>query len=66
MYKERVPNLQRRNVISTAQIMQITLLVAVISADCRNDINKVDILRGENRVFLNSTVEDIFMCKDSH
>jgi hypothetical protein len=48
MFIKRVNNLQRTTV-SNSQIMRITLLMAVISVDCRNGIKKVDIreLRGE-------------------
>jgi len=63
MYIKRLPNLQRRKTISTAQIMRIPLLGAAISVDCRNDVKKVAIMRGENRVFINSTVEVFFYGK---
>jgi F0F1-type ATP synthase assembly protein I len=45
--------------------MRKTLLMAVISFDCWNGVKKVDILRGGNAVFLNYTVEIIFLCENS-
>ena len=63
MFIKRVTNLQRRNTISTSQIMWITLLLGVISVDCRNGIKTVDILRGENRMILNSTAQVFFYVK---
>jgi hypothetical protein len=62
-YINRVPNLQRRNTISPAQVMRITLLMAVISVVCWSGVIKVDILRGGNGVFLKYTVEILFYLK---
>jgi len=55
-------NLHRRTTISTSQIKRMTLLIAVISVDCRSGVRKVDILRGENTVFVNSTA-CLFLCE---
>jgi hypothetical protein len=63
MFINRIPNLQRIITSSSSQIMRITLFIGVISVGCRYGVKKVDILRGEDKVSLNSTAKVFFLCE---